>query len=357
MGASPKTLLEALRTQGGVSPACTPHVLAFLASALARSPFRGLDRVMMRHVDPAEVVDPPVFIMGYWRSGTTHLHNLLGCSPGFGIITPLASGVPGELRTLATWLRPVLEQALPEDREVDDVAVTPQSPQEDEIPVANMQPLSVFHALYFPRRFRQNFEKGVLFSGATEREIRRWKRTVQFFLAKVAVHQRQQPLLVKNPVYTARVGLLREMWPEARFIHIYRNPYTVYRSTTHYFEKMLSKLALQPYSVDEIEPVVLDSYPRMLDRLYRDVDDLPDDQFAEVCFEDLEAQPLDELERLYRQLDLPGWDEARPVTETHLAQVADYSKNTYHYDADVRATVENAWGRFVERWGYEMPAD
>jgi hypothetical protein len=37
--------------------------------------------------------------------------------------------------------------------------------------------------------------------------------------------------------------------------------------------------------------------------------------------------------------------------------VADYSKNTYRYDADVRATVEKAWGRFVERWGYEMPDD
>jgi len=357
MGASLTTLLEALRTQGGVSPACTPHVLTFLASALARTPFRGLDRVMMQDIDPAEAVDPPVFIVGYWRSGTTHLHNLLGCSPGFGIITPLAGGLPGELRTLATWLQPLLERALPEDRAVDDVAVTPHSPQEDEIPVANLQPLSVFHALYFPRRFRKNFEKGVLFSGATEREIRRWERAVQFFLAKVAAHQRQQPLLVKNPVYTARVGRLREMWPEARFIHIYRNPYTVYRSTTHYFEKMLSKLALQPYSLDAIEPVVLDSYPRMLDRLYRDTEDLPDDQFAEVRFEDLEAQPLTELERLYRQLNLPGGGEARSVTESYLARVADYSKNTYRYDADVRATVENVWGRFVERWGYEMPAD
>ncbi len=355
IGASLETLLGALRTQGGVAAACTPHTLAFLASALARSPFRALDRLMMRGIDLTAAVDPPVFIVGYWRSGTTHLHNLLGCSPGFGIITPLASGLPGELRTLATWLQPVLERALPEDRGVDDVAVTPQSPQEDEIPVANMQPLSVFHALYFPRRFRQNFEKGVLFSGATEQEIRRWKRCVRFFLAKVAAHQGRQPLLVKNPVYTARVGRIREMWPEARFIHIYRNPYTVYRSTTHYFEKMLSKLALQPYSVDAVEPVVLDSYPRMLDRLYRDTDDLPEDQFAEVRFEDLEAQPLDELERLYRQLDLPGWEAARPVTENYLGRVADYSKNTYRYDADVRTTVQSAWGRFVERWGYEMP--
>lgn len=355
MGTNLKTLLKTLRTQGGVSPTCWPHVLVFLASALARSPFREIDRLLMRRGDPAEAVEPPVFIVGYWRSGTTHLHNLLGCSPEFGIITPLASGLPWELLTLATWLQPVLERALPEDREVDDVAVTPQSPQEDEIPVANMQPLSVFHALYFPRHFRRNFERGVFLSDTTEQEVERWKQQVQSFLAKVAKHQENQPLLVKNPVYTARVGRLREMWPEARFIHIYRNPYAVYKSTTYYFEKMLSTLALQAYSVDDVEPVVLDSYPRMLDRLSRDTDDLPDHQFAEVRFEDLEEQPLDELERLYRQLDLPGWERARPVTENYLAGVADYSKNEYTYDAEVRATVQDAWGRFVERWEYDMP--
>lgn len=357
MGASLKTLFGALHSQGGVPLRCWPHVLSFAASALARSPFAGLDRLRMQGVDPEETVASPVFIVGYWRSGTTHLHNLLGCSPEFGIITPLASGLPGELLTLGTWLRPVLERALPEDREVDDVAVRPQSPQEDEIPVANMQPLSVFHALYFPGQFRCTFERGVFFADTTEREVERWKDRVRHFFAKVAVHQGTQPLLVKNPVYTARVGLLREMWPGARFIHIYRNPYVVYRSTTYYFEKMLSTLALQAYDVNDIEPVVLDAYPRMLDRLYRDVETLPDDQFAEVRFEDLEERPLDEVERLYRRLDLPGWERARPATERYLARVADYSKNTYTYDAAVRATVQDAWGRFVERWGYEMPEE
>jgi len=357
MGADLGTLIGALRAQGGVPARCWPHVGAFVASALARRPFAALDRRRMQGTDPETVLQPPVFIVGYWRSGTTHLHNLLGCSPEFGIITPLASGLPKELLTLGTWLEPVLERALPEDRGVDDVAVRPQSPQEDEIPVANLQPLSVFHALYFPRQFRRNFERGVFFAHATEQEVEQWANCVRYFLAKVAMHQDTQPLLVKNPVYTARVGQLRKLWPEARFIHIYRNPYTVYRSTTHYFKKMLSKLALQAYDTGDVEPVVLDSYPRMLDRLYRATDDLPDDQFAEVRFEDLEDRPLEEVERLYHQLDLPGWRQARPRTKRYLARVADYSKNKYTYGAEVRATVQDAWGRFVNRWEYEMPAD
>jgi len=314
-----------------------------------------LDREVLRRAHSEITIHPPVFIVGYWRSGTTHLHNLLGCSPGFGIITPLASGLPGELLTLGTWFRPLLENALPEDREVDDVAVTPRSPQEDEIPVANLQQLSVFHSLYFPRHFRRNFERGVFFDGVSIGEIEQWKQSLTFFLSKVAMHQETQPLLIKNPVYTARIDRLREIWPEARFIHIYRNPYTVYRSTVRYFERMLSKLALQPYDPTTVKPTVLDSYPRMLNRLYCDVADLPDDRFAEVKFETLEQRPLDELERVYRQLDLPEWEHARPATEQYLRGVSDYSKNTYSYGPEVRATVRSEWGEFVDRWGYEMP--
>ena len=74
-----------------------------------------------------------------------------------GVITPLASGLPGELLTLATWLRPLLERALPRDRGLDAVAVSPGSPQEDEIPMASLQPLSAYHAFYLPGASRSGW--------------------------------------------------------------------------------------------------------------------------------------------------------------------------------------------------------
>jgi len=356
MGAQFGTLLKAWRSYGGASLRFTPHAAALFGSALARLPFRILERWLEGgEVDGEARLEAPVFIVGYWRSGTTHLHNLVGSCPDFGIITPLASGLPGELLTLGTWLEPLLERALPEDRGVDDVEVNPRSPQEDEIPVANLQLLSVFHALYFPRQFRRNFERGVLLSGVEDEAVERWKTSVRFFLRKVAAHQERQPLVVKNPVYTARIDLLREMWPDARFIHIYRNPYVVYRSALRYFREMLSKLALQPYEPDLVEPVVLDSYPRMLDRLYGAVEDLPSHQFAEVRFERLEDSPLEELERLFEQLELPDWSRGRAGARQYLRRVADYTKNTYRYDSEVRSKVDRAWGRFVDRWGYDFP--
>ena len=103
-----------------------------MGSALCRVPFRLMDQVTLhRRRDLLADMSDPVFIIGHWRSGTTHLHNLLSLSPVFGHISPLASGLPDEILTLGTWLRSLLEKALPEDRHVDRVRVTPDSPQED----------------------------------------------------------------------------------------------------------------------------------------------------------------------------------------------------------------------------------
>ena len=55
-----------------------------------------------RPLDP-----PPIFLLGHWRSGTTHLYNLLG-QGDFAYVDPIAAGLPWEFLTLGRWLRPLL---------------------------------------------------------------------------------------------------------------------------------------------------------------------------------------------------------------------------------------------------------
>ncbi|HYW34451.1 MAG TPA: sulfotransferase [Balneolaceae bacterium] len=356
MGARLGNLFQLFSQQQGVLPSKWPFVLAFMGSALARSPFSMIDRWIASRKKAVENLEPPVFIVGYWRSGTTHLHNLLGQSPDLGIITPLGSGLPDELLTLGTWFEPLLQKGLPEDRGVDRVAVNPQSPQEDEIPVANLQKLSVFHALYFPANFRKNFNRGVFFDDVSDNEIEEWKSAMLYFIGKVAIHQDKQPLLIKNPVYTTRIHLLRDLWPNARFIHIYRNPYRVFRSTKYYYPEIIDELGLQAYDPAEIEPVILNSYPRMLNKLYEDTNDLPENQFVEVQYEKLDENPVEVLKKIYHQLNLPGgWEAAKSSTEAYLKSIADYRKNTYSYAPEDFEKVNENWGKYVNKWGYDLP--
>lgn len=326
-----------------------------LLSALCRAPFRLWDgakfaaarRAVSRKGPPME---PPLLIVGHWRTGTTHLHNLMGCSPAYGIITPLASGLPNEILTLGTWLRPLLEQALPEDRHVDRVAVTPASPQEDEIPLANMQPHSVFHAVYFPKHFQRLIDQGVFFDGVPEAEIARWAKLARAFAEKIAIHQNARRVVIKNPVYTARIARLRQIWPGAPFIHIRRNPYEVFVSTRHYYRKLLPELALQPFGHVDIEDFVLKTFTRLMARYDAEAPSVPEGQLIEVSYERLRRAPLETLAEIHAHLGLPGWEAAHPPIAAYLDSISGYRTNAYTISAEDRAKVDRHWAADLERW-------
>ena len=354
VGADRATLRWALSANGPIASDRRAAVWATRIGAAYRRPFVALEkRRVRRRLDEAPPMAPPVFIVGHWRSGTTHLYNVMSRSPRFGFVPPLAVGLPWDVLTLGRLLRPWLEQALPESRYIDNVAVNPDSPQEDEIGLANMIPLSFYHGIYFPSRFDENHAAGVFLDGCGEEDIRRWRDAFVYFLRKVALQQGRDRLLVKNPVHTARVDLLRAIWPDAKFIHIHRDPHEVFVSTVGFYRKLLAQFALQPYDHVDVERVVLETYPRMMSALIEQTRDLPSDRFVEVAFDRFERDPLGEVARIYRTLDLPGFDDARPRFEAYLGTVKDYSKNSYRQDEAVRQRVRQAWAPYVERFGRE----
>lgn len=296
----------------------------------------------------------PLFIVGHWRSGTTHLYNILG-KGGFGYVSPLAAGMPWDLLGLVGLLRPVLERALPEHRFIDSIPVNPDSPQEDEVALANMSPLSFYHALYFPQNFRKNFDRGVFLDGCTDAEIAAWQNAFVHFLYKVWIDQERRPLAIKNPVYTARVAMIRQIFPDAKFIHVYRNPYEVFRSMQNFFDKLLRQFALQRHDHLAIDDVILATYERMMRALIADSDGLPGHVFCEIRYESLERDPLGQIEHAYRALDLGAFEAARPAFEHYLAGIAGYRKNRFAYADEMLTKVERHWAPFLARWGYGRP--
>ncbi|MEL6778375.1 MAG: sulfotransferase, partial [Cyanobacteria bacterium J06597_16] len=228
------------------------HVVILLITALLRWPFSTYERwqVSRRSVNSGPESGPengPIFIVGHWRSGTTFLYNVLSRAPQFTYVSPLATGLPWNFLTLGSWLQPLLNKALPKSRFIDRVPVSPDSPQEDEIALASMQSLSFYHGLYFPKHFTSHFNAGIFLEGCSRREIRHWEKTVAHFYKKLQLQHPNRQLLIKNPVYTARIAQLRRLWPNAKFIHIYRNPYTVFQSTENFYHKLFPEMALQPF--------------------------------------------------------------------------------------------------------------
>lgn len=324
-----------------------------LGSAVIRSPFSTLENITTkRAIRKIKEMPPPVFIVGHWRSGTTHLGNILSQSPDFGYVSPLAAELPWNMLIIGKMFRPLIEKIIPSGRLIAKVPVTSDAPQEDEFGIANMLPVSFLHAFYFPKNFIKTAEQGLFFDDCTPELVEKWKKTMVYYLKKVYLDQNHKQLLVRNPVYTARLRILRELWPKAKFIHIYRNPYHIFHSMQNYYHQLLETLALQNYDHLDIEGFIFSTYTRMMQHLLEDTKRLTTDEFIHVRYENLEQNPLQEIKKIYDQLQLGGYGEAVPHFEHYLSSIQTYQKNNHQLQPEEIKKIYYHWSPFIQHWGY-----
>ena len=346
-GADPLTLARLVARAGQPSPRRSAPFAIAVAASLARLPFT-LVEAAAGAIRP-EGHATPVFIVGYPRSGTTHLHNLVAASGQFTTVPPVPAALPWESRTLAPIVRRFVDPFLPETRIIDAVKLDPDSPTEDEVALANMCGLSYFHAIYLPRRFRQEYQRGLLFEDVSPRDIAARGRALRRYVA--AMSRGGRPLLLKNPAYTATIGWLLSLFPGARIIHIRRNPRDVFASNRRALEVVLAELALQRLPEGELDRTILETYPRVMERLEADCRDLPDARFVDVAFETLVQDPEAEMRRVWDRLALPRREESLAAIGRYVASIHDYrlSRNALSH-AQARA-VEARWGHLLAAYG------
>ncbi len=354
-GADWTTLLNVLSENGFTAGSKLNKLLPVLFSILGRSPFSLLERIGSDHLIHEPFHKPPVFIIGHWRSGTTHLYNILAKSPSIGYVPPLATGLPWDMLGIARVFRPLLEKALPSERFIDRIPVNPDSPQEDEIALASMTHMSFYHGIYFPNQLKGLFDKGVFFDGASVADVDHWNHVFLLYLKKLQHLFPERQLFIKNPVYTARVAHIKKLIPEAKFIHIHRNPYLVFQSMRHFWKQLLKEFALQEGTDIEIDELILSAYPRMREKAAEECAELPDGDFVEMKYEDLEMDPLGQIQKIMQSLGLDHYEDGESYFRTYLASVKSYQKNHYSISDQDNELVYRHWSQQIDQWGYLPP--
>lgn len=352
-GANLGTLATAFR-QGG-RPDHWGMAAGIWGAALGRAPISALEHVLIKDRLPEHSeLPPPIFILGHWRSGTTHLYNTM-VHGGFGYVLPVSVGLPWDMFGIARALGPLLEKALPEHRWIDKIPVTPSSPQEDEIGIASMTDVSFYHGIYFPKEFDRLIDRGLFFDGCSADEITEWEDRFLLFLRKLA-HLQGKQMLIKNPVYTGRVAQLRRLFPDAKFIHIHRNPFDVFLSMRNFYARLLEVMALQRVPEDlDIDATILRVYDRMMKNFVAETNDLSAPNFVELAYQTLDEDPMGALRHIYATLDLPGFDEAGPSFGAYLDSVQSFKKNQFKGDQAAIEKVSGAWSHWIDTWGYQTP--
>ena len=202
----------------------------------------------------------PVFILGHWRSGTTMVHNLMAQDNQFGYCTTYQTVFPHMMLFGQPFFKKAMALFMPKERATDGVRLGVDLPQEEEFALSNMTPYNYYNFWIMPKKMVHYSDKYLLMKSAEEYEREGFKNTMERLIKLAMYNTGGQRFLSKNPPHTGRVKELLEMFPDAKFVYLMRDPYTVIASTISFFSKTIKPLQMQDISKKELEENVLKVY-------------------------------------------------------------------------------------------------
>jgi hypothetical protein len=236
---------------------------------------------------------------------------------------------------------------------MDNMRISFSSPGEDEAAIAMTCLRSPIIAWAFPKR-EAHYDRYYTFRGVPQYEVDEWKQALVWFLKKLAL-KNDRPMVLKSPPHTGRIRPLLELFPDARFIHISREPYTVFRSTQRLYAKAVPLSYLQRPNLAHVDDSIIRRYVEVYDAYFEHQPLIPSGQFCDVRFEDLERDIIGQMGAIYDQLGLCGFDRLKPKLEKYASSKAGYQKNTHMpLDEPLRAKIATAWRTCFETWGYTI---
>ena len=243
---------------------------------------------------------------------------------------------------------------MPDKRPTDNMELKVDLPQEEEFALSNMMPYTYYNFWFFPQKMLEYCDKYLLFNTITEEERQIFMKAF-LKLVKISLHNTGgTQYLSKNPPHTGRVKTLLEMFPNAKFIYLKRNPYTVFESTRSFFINTIKPLKLQPISDEDLIRNFVEVYKRLFYKFEDEKHLIPEGNLVELKFEDFEKDAYGMTEAIYRQLNLPGFEESKDKIAQYLGKKKGYKKNQYKYEDATVHTVEENWGMALDKWGYSL---
>ncbi len=295
-------------------------------------------------------VKQPLFILGYYRSGTTFLHYLLSKDPRFAYCATYEVMLPHIFLSSGNFSKKILGAALPENRPMDNLKMGAELPKEEEFALASLGVESLVAGYFFPKRLQEYFDKYVLFNDAKAEA--NWKKNLDHFLKKVSYKYGDKPLVIKSPANTGRIKQLLELYPDAKFIHIHRNPYQVYLSNERLYEKILPMLAFHKVDNKTIEEFIFNSYAATYRNYFEQKSLIKPENLFEFSYDDFTANPVENLRKAYKHLGYEGFADTEELINRELANYKNYETNKFNLSPELKEEIYKRWELIFEKLGY-----
>lgn len=328
------------------------HLLPLITlSSLRNSCLKQLERAVWgRSIERTRLVADPLFVIGHWRSGTTFLHELLNADDNLTSPNTYQCFFPGHFLISERYMVPVLRHALPSQRFSDSVPLGWHQPMEDEFALCNLGAPSPYLVSAFPNR--PQWQASFSLDALSTPDMVRWQAALTGFLRRVTLRNRRR-IVLKSPTHTFRLRTLLEMFPQAQFVHIVRNPFDVFGSTVRSTKVAHLLHTLQRPTFAGLEESVFENFLRLHQQLDEARSVLTPTNFHELRYENLMDNPIDEMRRVYERLQIGDFQDAQPRLEEFLQGRADHRPSSEPLSEFWRAQVADRWGAIIERYGYD----
>lgn len=251
---------------------------------------------------------PPIFMVGWMRSGSTYTHRLLARDPDtrtmpyWESMFPIPPEVGGDDRP--DEVRHVLDQLAKLSPNYD--AIHPMSADDVEECVALFT--NVFRTLQFDCQYRVPGYVDWLMKQDPRVAYGQYRQQLQIVHHHRPVGKR---FVLKDPTHSVFVETILELFPDARFIFTHRDPVVTLSSmaSLYAYTRALFSDDVDPL---EIGPALFESHlPETLERAIELTDALPPGRVAHVRQANVRSSPLEAMAAAYRDLGEELSDAAR----------------------------------------------
>ena len=252
---------------------------------------------------PPPLIDRPIFVTGLPRSGTTFLHNLLiedranAVPRCWQTIDPAivgdAAGEARSIRRVDRQLR-MFRCLAPDFGAMHPITAT--APQECSEITAH-----VFASLRFDTTHHVPSYRAWLDNAGHREAYRFHRRFLQHLAARGEARQRW---VLKCPDHVFALDAIREVYPDARFVFVHRDPMRVLASVAR-----LTEVLRQPFTrhLDRatVGRQVCDRWADGAERVVAACKTLPEDRVLHIRYHELTGDPVGTVARLYATFGLP----------------------------------------------------
>ncbi|HNP24828.1 MAG TPA: sulfotransferase [Panacibacter sp.] len=339
---------------GNISARGFMMLAVYSLKLLIAIPFDLLQRIFYgRKINTTKITKAPIFIIGHYRSGTTYMHTLLAKDERFAslsnydMICPCSSllfgaGLKRFLQSVINLFQIKTSMFNNKIPDLDEPA------EEDRFLINKAAACTDYWGFLFPsnKDGLQQCSAGL----ADDRNFNAWKSAYLELLQLITYKHHGKQLVLKSPANTMRIKYLLRIFPDAKFIYLYRNPYDVFYSMRNLWMRSIRKYCLQQVSKEAIAEIVLTHFAAMMEQYEKDKALIPPENLFELQYEQFEKDPFACIKEIYETLGLPSFDAFSESLGKQVCKERAYQKFRHKRDAGTTEAIGMRWEKYIKQW-------